>query len=335
MQNVADYLVYLIVRLFVCAVQTLSLATCQRVARWLAWVACDVAPLRRRVVDENLQRAFPRLSPAERTQLARQMWEHLFLMVCEIAHAPRKIHDTNWRRYIRFPNQAPMMRLLWSERPKVFVAGHYGNFELGGYTMGLFGFQTYAVARPLDNKYLDRFIKRFREAKGQHILPKQGSADEIAELLAKNRTLSVLGDQHAGPKGCWVDFFGAPASTHKAIALFALSNDAPLAVGYARRLDQPLEYEMGVEAIADGGFRVQGSRHGGQAGFRVQDADSPGRKTGFVSGASAMRETWGLTELTQWFTTVLEGLIRRAPDQYWWVHRRWKGEPPVRVRKAA
>jgi KDO2-lipid IV(A) lauroyltransferase len=302
-QIVTDYLVYLIVRLFVCTVQALSLDTCQQVARGLAWVACDLVRLRRRVVDENLQRAFPYLSMAERHELARQMWEHLFLMVCEISHAPRKIHDTNWRRYIRFTNQAPLMRLLWSEQPKVFVAGHYGNFELGGHTMGLFGFPTYAVARPLDNKYLDRFVKQFREAKGQHILPKQGSADEIAELLAKNRTLSVLGDQHAGPKGCWVDFFGTPASTHKAIALFALSNNAPLAVGYARRLRRPLCYEMGIAAISE-----------------------PNELT---------TERSGLHELTQWFTTVLEEVICQAPEQYWWVHRRWKGEPSARARKAA
>jgi KDO2-lipid IV(A) lauroyltransferase len=230
------------------------------------------------------------------------MWRHLFLMVCEIAHAPRKIHDTNWRRYIRFRNHEPMMRLLWSGRPKVFVAGHFGNFELAGYTMGLFGFPTYAVARPLDNKYLDRFVKQFREAKGQHILPKQGSADEIAELLANNRTLSVLGDQHAGPKGCWVDFFGTAASTHKAIALFALSNNAHLTVGYARRLDRPLHYEMGLEALS------------------VPEESSAERR--------------GLVELTQWFTTVLEEMICRHPEQYWWLHRRWKGAPPKRVKAA-
>jgi KDO2-lipid IV(A) lauroyltransferase len=303
MRNILDYLAYVIVRLFICGVQTLSLDACQRVARSLAWVACNVVPLRRRIIDENLLRAFPQLSSGERSALACRMWEHLFLMVCEIAHAPRKIHDTNWRRYVRFRNYGPMMRLLWSERPKVFVAGHYGNFELAGYTMGLFGFPTYAVARPLDNKYLDRFVKRFREAKGQHILPKQGSADEIAELLAHNRTLSVLGDQHAGPKGLWVDFFGTPASTHKAIALFALGNHAPLAVGYGRRLDRPLRYEMGVEAIAD--------------------------------PATGGAETRGLVELTRWFTTTLENLIRRGPEQYWWVHRRWKGGPPARSRKAA
>lgn len=303
MRNVVDYLVYLVVRLFVCAVQSISIETCLRVARALAWVAHDVVPVRRRVIHENLQRAFPHLSAGERNILARHMWEHLLLMVCEIAHAPRKIHDTNWRHYIRFHNHAPMMRLLWAERPKVFVAGHYGNFELAGYTMGLFGFPTYAVARPLDNRFLDQFVKRFREAKGQHILPKQGSADEIAELLAHNRTLSVLGDQHAGPKGLWVDFFGTPASTHKAIALFSLANNAPLAVGYGRRLDKPLRYEMGVESISD--------------------------------PAESISETHGLVELTQWFTTMLERLIRRGPDQYWWVHRRWKGSPPARARKAA
>jgi KDO2-lipid IV(A) lauroyltransferase len=303
MRILVDYFTYLIVRLFVCAVQAISLDACHRVAHALAWLACDLVGVRRRVIRENLERAFPHLSSSERKRLARGMWEHLFLMVCEIAHAPRKIHDTNWRKYIRFRNYGQMMRLLWSERPKVFVSGHFGNFELAGYTMGLFGFPTYAVARPLDNQYLDRFVKRFRETKGQHILPKQGSADEIAELLANNRTLSVLGDQHAGPKGLWVDFFGTPASTHKAIALFALTNQAPLAVGYGRRLDRPLHYEMGVEAIAD--------------------------------PATSSSESRGTVEITRWFTQALEQLIVRSPEQYWWVHRRWKGGPPARSRKAA
>jgi KDO2-lipid IV(A) lauroyltransferase len=301
MRVAGDFLVYLAVRLFVCLVQSLSLQTCGRLSRRLAWVASDVVRLRGRVIEENLCRAFPHWSEPERRHVALRMWEHLFLMICEIAHAPRKIHDTNWRQYICFRNQAAMMRLLWSERPKVFVSGHYGNFELGGYTMGLFGFRTYAVARPLDNPFLDRFVKQFREAKGQHILPKQGSADEIAELLANNRTLSVLGDQHAGPKGCWVDFFGAPASTHKAIALFALSNRAPLAVGYARRLDNPLRYEMAVEAVSE--------------------ADSLSEPSVTIHG------------LTQWFTQVLERIIQQKPEQYWWVHRRWKGEPPAARRR--
>jgi Kdo2-lipid IVA lauroyltransferase/acyltransferase len=111
----------------------------------------------------------------------------------------------------------------------------------------------------------------------------------------------VLGDQAAGIKGCWVDFFGRPASAHKAVALFSLANNAPLAVGYARRRDKPLHYEMALGAIFDP---------------RVAPA-----------------EQRGLVELSQWFTSHLEQFVREAPEQYWWVHRRWKGQPPARAKR--
>jgi KDO2-lipid IV(A) lauroyltransferase len=303
LKDAADFLVYLLVRMLVCVVQALRIESCAVLAGWFATLVNDVLGLRRTTVDENLRLAFPELSDAERRQLAWRMWEHLFLMLAEIAHAPRKIHDTTWRRYMRLVNRRAMMRAMFEDRPKVVVSGHFGNFELAGYTFGLFGFDTYAVARPLDNRFLDRFIREFRTIRGQHILPKNGSAGEIAELLEKRRTLGALVDQHAGPKGCWVDFFGHPASTHKAIALFSLTNDAPLLVGSARRIGGPMHFEIGMEFIADP--------------RRPELAQN------------------GVKELTQWFTRCLELSIRRAPEQYWWVHRRWKDAPPARGRKQA
>jgi KDO2-lipid IV(A) lauroyltransferase len=298
LKTAGDFLAYLAVRVLICIVQSLRIETCAVAARWLATLANDVIRLRGRVVEENLRLAFPELSDDQRRRLAWRMWEHLFLMVIEIAHAPRKVHDTTWRRYIRFSNQREMMRTLFADRPRVIVSGHFGNFELAGYTFGLFGFETYSVARPLDNRFLDRFVRGFRTARGQHILPKNGSSGEIAELLDRRGTLSVLADQHAGPKGCWVDFFGRPASTHKAIALFALSNDAPLLVGISRRLGRPLQYEMGNDSAVDPRTLSAADR--------------------------------GVKELTQWFTRCLELAIRSAPEQYWWVHRRWKDGPPAR-----
>jgi Kdo2-lipid IVA lauroyltransferase/acyltransferase len=300
---VADFLVYVLVRILVCVVQAMRIESCAVLARWFATLANDVLAFRRQTVDENLRLAFPELSDDQRRQLSWRMWEHLFLMLAEIAQAPRKIHDTTWRRYIRLVNRRQMMRTMFEDRPKVVVSGHFGNFEVAGYTFGLFGFETYAVARPLDNRFLDRFIREFRTIRGQHILTKNGSAGEIAELLAERRTLGALVDQHAGPKGCWVEFFGHPASTHKAIALFSLTNDAPLLVGAARRIGGPLEFEIGMEFIAD-----------------------PRRPD---------PEVRGVKELTQWFTSCLELSIRRAPEQYWWVHRRWKDTPPARGRKQA
>ncbi len=95
--------------------------------------------------------------------MARRMWEHLFLLVLEVAHVPRKIHETNWRKYIKLRDVAPLMRHLISDRPVLVVTGHFGNFELGGYALGILGFPTFTVARNLDNAYLDHYLAGFAQ----------------------------------------------------------------------------------------------------------------------------------------------------------------------------
>jgi len=301
MKRLTDWLVYLVVRLAICLVQALSLESCHAIARVLAWVACDVVRLRQRVVDDNLRQVFPDLADGQRRDLARRMWEHLLLMGCEIAHAPRKVHETNWRRYFRFNGKREMVEYLLDPRPTVFVSGHFGNFELSSYMMGLFGFPTYAIARPLDNPYLDRYVNQFRSTHGQFILPKDGSAAQVDAVLRSGGVIALLGDQHAGPKGCWVDFFGRPASCHKAVALFTLVSGAPLVVAYGRRIGGPLQFELGVAGIADP---------------QIPSEDQSGVKP-----------------LTQWYNRVLEEIILASPEQYWWVHRRWKGTPPKKEKR--
>jgi KDO2-lipid IV(A) lauroyltransferase len=266
----------------------------------------DLLGIRRGVVDDNLRHAFPELSPAERKRLARRMWEHLLVLVYEVAHASRKIHQTNWRRYVRLVGMDRGVRLLLGVRPTVIVTAHFGNFEIGGYMLGLLGFPSFTVARNLDNPYLDRFVGRFRGASGQYMIPKNGGYDQILQVLAAGGTMAFLADQYAGPKGCWVEFFGRPASAHKAIALLALEHDAPIMVCSARRLERPLQFEVTLSAIADP------------------------REAGDEAGS--------VRQLTQWYTSQVERMIRQAPDQYWWLHRRWKDPRPPRksaVRKAA
>lgn len=298
MRALSDYAVYLAVRIFFCVIQALRIESCDVVARVLAWVATDVIPVRRRVVDENLQIAFPDLSAAERRQLARAMWHHLVLMVCEIAHLPRKVHETNWRKFVYFRDLEEITRPLLSQRATVLVSGHFGNFEMASYMLGLLGVPTYAIARPLDNPWLDRFVTRLRTSTGQRMLPKQGSAEQANRMLEARGALALLGDQHAGPKGCWVQFFGRPASCHKAIAVFSLTTDSPLLVTYAIRTGRPLQFEIGLVGAAD-----------------------PREKTAATEGVRAM---------TQWYNERLEDMVRMAPAQYWWLHRRWKGSPPER-----
>jgi KDO2-lipid IV(A) lauroyltransferase len=288
-----DYTVYVVVRLLICLVQAVDIEAGRRMLRGLAWIMADVLRVRGRVVEDNLRHAFPQQTASQRRALVRRMWEHLLLMVLEVAHAGRKIHETNWRDYIELdhPNVAPMVALLLSDRPKLMVSGHFGNFEVAGYMFGVLGFPTYAVARNLDNPYLHDFVTRFRGMTGQHIIPKK-DYQKILAVLAGGGVLTILGDQYAGDKGCWVNFFGRPASTHKAIAVLSLEHGAPLTVAYARRLGRPLHFQMKVHAMADPRL--------------------PGQPAGSVF------------ELTQWYANRLEEIVRLAPEQYWWVHRRWK-----------
>ncbi len=292
MQWLTDLLVYFVVRVAICLVQAMRVETAARLARGMAWVFAQVLRIRATVVDDNLAHAFPHLSAPSRRALARRMWEHLFLLVVEVAQTPRKVRETNWRDFVSLRNSDTMVRLLLSDRPTLIITAHFGNFEVAGYVLGILGFPTYTVARTLDNPYLDRFVNRFRSGTGARIVPKTGGYDQIVEVLGRGEAMAFLADQYAGEKGCWVEFFGRPASAHKAIALLALEHDAPVAIAAASRLDRPMRFEVDVPAWIDP------------------------RETGADVGT--------IRDLTQWYTSQLEEAIRRAPEQYWWLHRRWK-----------
>lgn len=292
MKRMIDFAVYLIVRMFICVMQALPLSTGVSIARLLAWLFADVLRARRRLVRSNLAHAFPEWTEEEYSRCIRRMWEHLFLLIIEVAHVPRKLHDTNWRDFVELDNIRPLVTMLLSDRPHIMVTGHFGNFEVGGYMLGLFGFPTYSVARTLDNPYLHDFITRFRGATGQYLISKNGGAEPIQDVIEQGDTLAFLADQAAGPKGCWVDFFGRQASTYKAIALLGMTYETPITVVYARRRANAMEFEMAATETIDPA---------------VEDCPYQTVK-----------------QITQWYTHQLEAAIRETPGQYWWIHKRWK-----------
>src|SRR5262249_23760780 len=150
--RVVDFSVYAAVRFVVCLLQALSPAAGRRIAGGLAWLAYHVDRRHRRVADENLRHAFPgRYTDAERDQMIRAVYRHFCTMLIEIIHMPRRLHPNNWRNHIELGSGRQMVELLLSGRPLLIVTGHLGNWELSGFALGLLGFQTYAVARPLDN----------------------------------------------------------------------------------------------------------------------------------------------------------------------------------------
>ncbi len=295
----ADYAVYLLVRVIVCVLQALSLDTLRRLAAALAWLLYHVDRRHRLVADDNLRQAFPgRFSDAERDRMVRAVYLHFCNLLMEIALAPRLLSIGTWRRHVDMARGWLLLDRLLSGRPCLVVTGHFGNWEIGGYTLGLLGFRTSAIARDLDNPFLDQFLRRFRERNGQGLIAKNGEVHKILAVLTQNGVLATLGDQDAGPRGLFVDFFGRPASTHKAIALLALEHGVPLLVLGVRKVGEPMRYQIVVEE-------------------QILPEDY-GTRTDAVAA------------MTQRFTAALERLIREAPEQYFWLHRRWKHQPQAR-----
>lgn len=300
----ADYAAYLGVRVLVCLLQALSLPAARKVAGLVAWLAYHVDRRHRLVALDNLRHAFPgQYSEAELDQLVRSVYRHFCNLIVEISHLPRKLHTHNWRRYVDAQDGRLFVDCLLSGRPLLIVTGHFGNWELASYVLGLLGFSSYAVARELDNRYLERFLRRFRQKTGQTILAKKGDFEQMQAILAGGGVIGMLADQDAGSRGQFVEFFGRPASTHKAVALLSLEFRVPVLVVGVPRVGEPMRYR---QICAD----------------LILPEEFDGRPE-------------AVKAITQRYSSALERLVRAAPEQYLWLHRRWKHQPPLKKSKRA
>jgi Kdo2-lipid IVA lauroyltransferase/acyltransferase len=295
-----QYLVYLAVRIFVCVIQALPFDVGCQFARLLAWLAYKIDKRHRLVAIENVEKAFPgQLTDAQIDRMVRNVYLHFSTILIEIMHTPRRLHLHNYKNSIVLPEPGRFIDLLLSGRPVLFVTGHFGNWEMAGYALGMFGFPMNAIARPLDNPYVDDFLRSFRERTGQKLLAKHGDFDRMRKILAEGGLLATLADQDAGQRGLFVDFFGRPASTHKAVAILAMEHNVPMVVCGAPKFDGKYHL-MAIDIIFPDEYE---------------------------------RGPDGVRAITQRFTSGLEALVRKAPEQYFWVHRRWKHAPPVRKKK--
>ena len=245
---------------------------------------------------ENLRASFPGLSRAAVERVARRSSEHLIMLGVEVLCMPRLVQFNRFLDILDISQALPYFQELATKRRAILVTGHFGNWELVGYSMSAMGFHATSVARPLDNPLLNRHILRLRERSGQHIILKRGMAEEAVAALNRGRPLAFIADQDAGRRGFFVDFFGRKASAYKSIAYLAMEENAVIYVGGAYRTGPGFHYRL---VVMD----------------RIDPADYPKG----VDSAMA---------ITARYTAGLERTVRFAPDQYLWVHRRWKTRPP-------
>lgn len=310
LQHIRHRLEYFAFRVFVCVIESLPTRTSVRCAKGLAFIVHRIAPRkmnRYQVARDNLHRAFgDELSDAAADKIIYDMWVHLFRLVVEIIQLPRKMRLYNCADIMTFRNRNDCVRAMCAGRPVMTVGGHFGNWEVANCATGWFGFPMGVVARDLDNPFLHQWFERFRRHTGHRLISKVGGSQQMVQYLENRGCLAMLGDQDAGPRGMFVDFFGVPASTFKSLALVALQHQAVICVCYARRVEDDFEnsrwvnFEIGCEEIIDP---------------LELDCDDE------------------IREITERYTQALERIVRLAPEQYLWVHRRWKSAPAKRKRR--
>jgi len=294
-----DWITYALVRVVAMIFQMFPVDENLRTARLIGWVWYHVMPRHRQRAVEHLRGAFGDSLPAAQVErLALQSMQQMVMMAIEALFTPRLINEWTWARYVHLRDLGPGLELLLDRKGVIMLTGHYGNWELLGFTLTALGFPVTAVMRPLDNPYLNAFLLDVRAKRGLQLLYKKGATQSADEILTSGGTLCFIADQNAGHKGEFVDFFGRPASTYKSIALLAIQHEVPIVVGYARRLSPRFQYEIGCTRI-------------------IRPEEWQGRSN---------EVHW----ITQEYTRAIEQIVRDAPEQYLWIHRRWKSQPKTR-----
>ena len=272
----------------------LPIGMAQALGAGLGRIAYWILRGRRRVALDNLALVYgDTLSPDARATLARRSFEHLGMTAMECC---RLFFGPAERLFARVRGQGMeyIGQAMAQGRGIFFLTGHFGNWELLAATHGLAGFGLSVVVRPLDNPYLDSLIARARERSGLRAISKREAVQGVREALARGECIGILLDQDAGRDGVFVPFLGRPASTSRALAVLAIKTRAPVLPAFIHRLP-------------DGGHEL------------VLDPEIPLAITGDLDH--------DINVNTARFTEAIERHVRAHPEQWFWVHRRWKSRP--------
>ena len=250
----------------------------------------------RRVGNRNLRLAFPDKTRKERRRILRGVYVSLGRLLAEACLFPTYTEQnaSQVAVYQGFENFEAAEKL---GKGVLFLTGHFGGWEVGSFFHSLMGHPMQIVVRPLDNPYVDALVARYRGLHGNTMIGKQEFARGLIVAMRENATVGILMDTNmTPPQGVFVDFFGIPACTASGLARVALHTGA--AVVPAFTIWDPVlrkyrvEFDRAVELVRTGD----------------PEADAVAN--------------------TARFTRIIEEYVRRYPDQWLWVHRRWKTRPP-------
>ena len=260
----------------------------------IAWLVYLLHGKLRRVGMRNLELAFPEKSRRQRKRILHGVFTSLGRQVAEVCLFPKYTRE-NVAKTVAYEGFENFERALARGKGVIFLTGHVGAWELSAFAHSLYGYPLNIVMRPLDNPYLDRLTREYRTMHGNKTVDKDFARGLIA-AMRKGETVGVLMDTNMiASQGVFVDFFGIPACTASGVARVALKTDAAVVPGFT--IWDPvlqkyrLRFDPPVELVRSGNT----------------EAD--------------------VVANTAKFTKVIEDYVRKYPDQWLWVHRRWKTRP--------
>ena len=250
----------------------------------------------RRVGLRNLSLAFPEMSDRERRRIVRGEFISLGRQLAEVCLFPRYTRQ-NVSRVVVYEGFENFERAYARGKGVLFLTGHIGAWELSAFAHSLQGHPLSIVMRSLDNPYIDKLIQGYRTMHGNRTVDKDDFVRGLLSAMKAGETVGILMDTNmTPPQGVFVDFFGIPACTASGLARIALRTDAAVVPGFtvwdSKLRKYILRFDPAVELI------------------RTADNESD------------------IIANTAKFTKVIEEVIRQYPDQWLWVHRRWKTRPP-------
>jgi Kdo2-lipid IVA lauroyltransferase/acyltransferase len=251
--------------------------------------------IRRDVVRRHVAAAFPELSQAEVTRIARASYEHLGRMSIETALLPTFDRSRILELFEEVEGWSIVEERLARGKGLIMVTGHLGNWEVGGAYIAARGVPLEVVARHMANPLFDAYLTRTRERIGMRVVHDEDAVRRVPRHLRRGGGVAFLVDQGVlGLASTWVPFFGRMAKTPRGPAVFALRLGTPIVFGVAIR--RP-----------NGRFCLS---------FEPVEARSTGDRDADVDRIVAD------------YTSILEKWVRAAPEQYFWHHRRWKHQRP-------
>ena len=248
-----------------------------------------------RIALDNLAHAFPARSEAERRVLARAVFAHFGALLLELLKFG-SLTNEQMLGLTETDGDERVWQAYEQQRGVLFFTGHFGYWEMQAIAQPLQVRPVAVLARPLDNPVLHAMLERIRSRTGNSVIYRQGAIRKVLRELASNRGIALLIDQHLHtPDAVYVDFFGRPAATTSALAALALRTGATV---------------IPVFAVP---------RPGGRYRFVYEHPVDPPRE----DSPDAIRE------FTQRCTDVLEMYVRRHPELWLWMHRRWRDRDPA------